>query len=77
MLEGHTSVACCVVFSPDGALLASGSWDKTVRLWATATGELRQVGWGGGEGKGGGTGRCESEGLSYTPPPFHLFMHCT
>ena len=37
-LEGHTG-AVTVSFSPDGATLASGSLDGTVRLWAVATGE--------------------------------------
>lgn len=32
-LEGHTSGATCLVFSPDGALLASSSRDSTIRLW--------------------------------------------
>src|SRR5262249_13728488 len=35
-LPGHTSFVWSLAFSPDGATLASGSGDTTVRLWDTA-----------------------------------------
>lgn len=38
-LEGHAGPVTTGVFSPDGRRCATGSLDKTIRLWATASGE--------------------------------------
>src|SRR6266516_1726166 len=42
-LEGHSDWVTSVVFSPDGSKVASGSDDRTVRIWNVATGQAEQT----------------------------------
>ena len=37
-LQGHTQGITSMAFSPDGATLVSGSWDRTIRFWNARTG---------------------------------------
>src|SRR5947208_3063703 len=41
VFEGHTAPIAALAISPDGATLASASWDHTVRLWPLAGGAPR------------------------------------
>lgn len=42
-LKGHKGVVSCVAFSPTGSIIATGSWDGTVRFWDPLTGLERAV----------------------------------
>ena len=43
VLVGHTGEVMALAVAPDGSWLASGSWDKTVRIWDPVTGRERAV----------------------------------
>ena len=41
VFEGHTAPIVALAVSPDGATLASASWDSTARLWPLGSGAKR------------------------------------
>jgi WD40 repeat protein len=43
ILTGHTDLVTSVAFSPDGKLVASGSYDRTLKLWDVRNGVLRHT----------------------------------
>lgn len=43
VMRGHTSFVACVAFSPQGNLLASGSYDETIRIWDVKKGKCLRV----------------------------------
>src|SRR5260370_25945022 len=42
-LKGHRAGVASLTFSPDGRMLASGSFDRTIRLWEVASGQARAI----------------------------------
>ena len=42
-LQGHHDAILSLALSPDGKLLATGSYDQTIRIWDTATGQELQT----------------------------------
>lgn len=43
VVRGHSASVSALIMSPDGALVASGSTDQTIRLWSTRNGRCRAI----------------------------------
>jgi len=46
-LTGHSKIVNSIAFSPDGRTLASGGWDKKIKIWEVTSGKLLRTlgGW--------------------------------
>lgn len=42
-LSGHADVVKAIAITPDGQTVASGSYDKTIKLWSLSTGEVQHT----------------------------------
>ena len=42
VVRGHGGPLTGVAYHPDGSLIATSSWDRTIKLWDASTGDLRQ-----------------------------------
>lgn len=74
LLQGHTEIVLCLDCSADGCILASGSKDRSAKLWAPINSEGAEWGW---ECVGTCEGHAESIGalaLSRTNGNSPLFM---
>ncbi len=39
-IRGHSGPLTCVAYHPDGTMIATSSWDRTIKLWDPSTGDL-------------------------------------
>lgn len=58
VLRGHTGPVASISFEPHGHLLASASWDRTVRLWDVFGGERLRNTW---------TLRADAQAVAFSP----------
>ena len=43
VLKGHGNPVSAAAYSPDGKIVATGSWDKSIKLWHSETGKMLET----------------------------------